>query len=171
MQTMSVRHRIDSSVEGEYHPKSQQLLAHLDKLLRIAIVHNTAFMLFTQCFRNFEVNSTDMDNEVALYRARFLTARPLATIGMQVEMDYFVILQLSNATKSLVASHKGAAKLAVSGEEMIPCRLSSGSYCATLLDGAFKFALIVVAIEMFLQLMVIFPLFTSVTLGTYQLGR
>ena len=82
-----------------------------------------------------------------------------------------MILQLINASKSLVASRKGAAKLAVSGVEMIQCRLSSGSHSATLLDGTFKFAMIVVVMEMFLQTLVIFPLFASVTLGTYQLGR
>ena len=82
-----------------------------------------------------------------------------------------MILQLINASKSLVASRKGAAKLAVSGVEMIPRRLSSGSHSATLLDGTFKVALMVVAIEMLLQIVVIFPLFASVTLGTYQLGR
>ena len=153
------------------HLNSQQLVAHLDKLLWIAIVHNTAFMLFTQCFRQFEVHQTDMDNEVALYFARFLTARPLAAVGMQVEMHYFVILQHSNVTKSLLASHKGAAKLAVSGVEMIQCRLSSGSHSATLLDGAFKFALIVVAIEVVTQSVMVFQYFARVTLGTYQLGR
>ena len=82
-----------------------------------------------------------------------------------------MILQQSNGTKSLVASHKGAVQLAVSGVEMIQCRLSSGSHSATLLDGTFKLALIVDAIDMFLQILVILKLFTSVTLGTYHLGR
>ena len=68
------------------HLNSQQLVAHLDKLLWIAIVHNTAFMLFTQCCRQFEVNNSDMGNEVALFIARSLTARPLAAEGMKVEM-------------------------------------------------------------------------------------
>ena len=86
--------------------------------------------------------------------------------------DVVMILQQSNGTKSLVASHKGATKLtaiAVNGVEMIQCRLSSGSHSATLLDGTFKFALLVVAIEMMLQNLVILELFASVTLGAYQL--
>ena len=35
-----------SSVEGEYHPESHQLVGHLDELLRIPVVHNSTFMLF-----------------------------------------------------------------------------------------------------------------------------
>ena len=81
--------------------------------------------------------------------------------------DVVMILQQSNGTKSLVASHKGAVQLAVSGVEMIQCRLSSGSHSATLLSGTFKFASIVVVMEMLLQTLVIFPLFASATLGTY----
>ena len=67
-----------------------------------------------------------------------------------------MIFQQSTDTKSLVASHKGAAKLAVSVVEMILCRLSSGSHNATLLDGTFKFASIVVAIEVVLQSVMVF---------------
>ena len=57
--------------------------------------------------------------------------------------------------------------IAVIGVEMIQRRLSSGSQRATLLDGTFKFALIVAVMEMLLQTLVIFPLFASATLATY----
>ena len=113
-------------------PPRDKCVLKRHKLLRIAIVHNSAFLLLTQCSRQFEVHHTDMNNEVTLEIERFLTARPLAAVGTQVEMQYFVILQKTNVSKRLVASHKGAAKLAVSGVEMILRRLSSGSHSAVL---------------------------------------
>ena len=89
----------------------QKFLNHLDKIVWVAIIDDTEFLLFAKCFRQLKVHYSNVLLEGADLSGVAGAVRPLASVRTIASMRALVSPKVNIAGKGLVAVLEGANKV------------------------------------------------------------
>ena len=138
---------------------SQQVLNHLEILVRITIVHNATFFLYTHGSGQAKVKCSDMFHNIARCRRTEPTSWPLAPVWVNPSVGAFVGFAIVIVPECFAASLEGAGyavlRAAVAISDMILHLRPSVAHKLALHSFTCELTLQVLAMHVFAQSQVI----------------